>query len=370
MQHGRGVNRVRGVLATMAGPALVAALLLVGCTGSTEQEVTPTPVPTPVEEPPPAPSGRDIEVVLPPAQALDDGVAEGLRRRVAALAAGLPDDVGSLTVRRPDTDAFVVDLAELAAARGTGLVCLLGPDTGGTTDTLALRYRGATFCGLPTLLPEPDEEGELTDTPAVRVELPVAGLGELVGVAAAEVAQAAADEPVVGLVLGGDELPSAVFREGLLRGLTGVEVVEVVEVEEEDATPIDVVDALLAAGAEVIVLDGHRGAREVVEVLEGRVAVVGPVDVVDAAPAAEVAFAYRLRHEVALAAVFDSFSSGTLDEIDVLLGVDDGVLDLRVGPGRSALEDAVERARVALAARDDPRAPVPEGPEAVPGVGP
>ena len=361
MQRGRGVSRGPGKGASAGALALVALFVAVACTSPTQEEVTPTPVPTPVEEPPPAPAGRDIEVVLPPTQLLDDAVAEALRRRVTALRAGLPADVGELTVRAPQSAPFVVDLAELAAARGTGLICLLGPDTAGATDTLALRHRGADFCGLPTALPEPDEDGVRADTPAVRVDLPVAALGEVVGAAAAEAALGAADEPVVGLVLGGDELPATAFRDGLLEGLAGI---EVVEVEDAEATPVDAVEALLAAGAEVIVLDGHRGAGEVVDAIDGRATVIAPVDVVGTVADADVALTYRLRHEVALAAVFDSFSSGTLDELVVLLGVDDGVLDLQVGPGRPELEAVVERTLGALAQRDDPRAPVPEAPGA------
>ena len=351
----------------MGVAVLLAVFVAVACTSPAEEEVTPTPVPTPVEEPPPAPAGRDIEVVLPPTQLLDDAVAEALRRRVTALRASLPADVGELTVRAPQSEPFVLDLAELAAARGTGLVCLLGADTAGATDTLARRHRAASFCGLPTTLPEPDEEGVRPDTPAVRVELPVAALGEVVGTAAAEVALGADGDAVVGLVLGGDELPGTAFREGLLEGLAGV---EVVEVEDGEATPADAVEALLAAGAEVIVLDGHRGAREVVDAIDGRAAVVAPMDVVGTVPDTGVALAYRLQHEVALAAVFDSFSSGTLDEVVVLLGVDDGVLELQVGPDRPGLEAVVERTLAALARRDDPRAPVPEAPGAGARLGP
>lgn len=355
MSRGSGSWSPRAVGRTLVVSAL---LLLVGCTSPAEEEVTPSPVPTPMEEPPPAPAGRDIEVVLPPGDRLEDAVTEGLRRRVAALSAGLPEGVGELTVRRPDSAPFVVDLAELAASRGTGLVCVLGSDTAGTTDTLAQRHRGVRFCGLPTALPEVEEGEELTATPAVRVELPVAALGELVGTAAAEVARSSDSDAVVGLVLGGDELPSGTFRDGLLVGLAGV---EVVEVEDDAAAPADAVEALLAAGAEVLVVDGHRGAREVVEAVGDRAVLLGPVDVVDGADDLDLALAYRLRHEVALAAVFDSFGSGALGEVPILLGVGDEILDLRVGAGWSELEAPLERARTALAQRDDPRGPVPDG---------
>lgn len=346
--------------------AAVAVALLLGCTGSGEEDLTPTPVPTPVEEPPPAPSGRDITVVLPPSDQLDDAVAEALHRRLAALSTTLPDGVAGLTIRRPDTRPFVVDLAELAALDGSGLVCLVGPDTAGATDTLARRHRGVRFCGLPTALPQVDEEGALPVPPAVRVELPVAELGRLVGVAAAEVVAAVSDGPVVGLALGGDELPVTALRDGLLRGLAGV---EVIEVDDPAATPDAVVDTLLAAGADVIVLDGHRGAGAVAAAVGDRAVLIGPVDVVDAADPG-VALAYRLRHEVALATVFDSFATGTLGEVPVLLGVADDVLDLRIGAAWPELAPVLERERRALVQRDDPRAPVPDGPGPGEPVGP
>ena len=365
MRAGYQARRAGGTAGVAPAAAALLALfaMLVGCTGAAEQEPTPLPQPTPVEEPPPAPVGRDLTVVLPPDGLLDDRVHEGLRRRIARLAAGLPPDVGELTVRTPDDAPFVIDLAELAASRGTGLVCLLGPDTAAATDTLASRYGGVRFCGLPTALPEVDDQGQVPDTPGVRVQLPVEALGQLVGQAAGAVAREAGDDPVVGLLLGGDELPTTTFRDGLLRGLAGV---EVVEVEDADASPAAAIEALLAADAEVVVLDGHLGAREAIAALDGRVPVVAPVDLIGDVPAPQAALGYRLRHEVALTAVFDSFASGTVEEVPLLLGVGDGVLDLRVGPGRADLEVRLARAQEALASRGDPRAPVPDGPGAGP----
>ncbi len=361
MRAGRELSRSRGNVTSWRVAAVLSVAGLLGCTDAGVEELVPAPAPTPAEEPASAPAGRDIEVVLPPADSIDGPTYEALHRRVSHLSASLPDDVGELTVRRPDTAPFVVDLAELAASRGSGLVCLLGADTAATTDTLAERYGGVTFCGLPTELPDVDEDGQLPTTPAARVDLPVADLGQLVGVAAASVASEGDDDPVVGLLLGGDELPPTVFRDGLLRGLVDV---EVVEVEGADATPEEAVESLLAADARVIVFDGHAATRDAIAALDGRAAVVAPVAVVDAVAETDAALGYRLRHEVALAAVFASFSSGTLPEVPLLFGSDDEVLELRVGPDRPGLEALLERERAALAQRDDPRAPVPDGPGA------
>ena len=345
---------------------LVAAVALLACTPSEPEEITPSPLPTPAEEDAAPPAVRDIEVVLPADTQLDPAVLAGLRRRIAALGDALPEGVGELTVRQPDAGPFVTDLAELAVARGAGLVCLVGADTAAAADTLAARHRGTQVCALPSMLPPAAEGGGLEPTPAVRVELPVAALGQLVGVAAAtDLAAQATDAetvtPVVGLVLGGDELPRAVFRDGLLAGLVGV---EVVEPEDAQAPAEAALAAVLAAGAQVVVLDGGPGAVLAAAAVGDSAAVIGPVDVVDGVDgddAIEAVLAYRLRSEAGVAAVMESFASGTLEEIPILLGVGDGALDLQVAPGWPDVAAVVERRAAELAAGEDPRSPLPPG---------
>lgn len=349
---------------------LLAAVALLACTPSEPEEITPSPLPTPAEEDAAPPAVRDIEVVLPADTQLDPAVLAGLRRRIAALGDALPEGVGELTVRQPDAGPFVTDLAELAVARGAGLVCLVGADTAAAADTLAARHRGTQVCALPSMLPPAAEGGGLEPTPAVRVELPVAALGQLVGVAAASAATDLAAQatdaetvtPVVGLVLGGDELPRAVFRDGLLAGLVGV---EVVEPEDAQAPAEAALAAVLAAGAQVVVLDGGPGAVLAAAAVGDSAAVIGPVDVVDGVDgddAIEAVLAYRLRSEAGVAAVMESFASGTLEEIPILLGVGDGALDLQVAPGWPDVAAVVERRAAELAAGEDPRSPLPPGP--------
>lgn len=355
---------------------LVAMGLLFACTSSEPEEITPSPVPSPVEEDAAPPAVRGIEVVLPAAAQLDPAVLAGLHRRITALGATLPDGVSELTVRQPDAAPFVTDLAELAAARGAGLVCLLGADTAADADTLAARHRGTKVCALPSVLPPPAEGGGLEPTPAVRVELPVDALGQLVGAAAATAATAATDlagqardaqaaAPVVGLVLGGDELPGAVFRDGLLAGLVGV---EVVESDDAQAPAEAALEAVLAAGAQVVVFDGGPGAAQAAAAVGDRAAVVGPVDAVAFDSAVEVVLTYRLRSEVGVQAVIESFASGTLQEAPILLGVGDGALDLEVDPAWPDVAAVVERRAAELAAGEDPRSPLPPG-QGTAGVG-
>ena len=379
----RAVRRVRwGVLVVAAS-----AWLMVACTPNGEAPPVTAPTP-PVEEPVGATAaGRDVELVLPPRTEIDPAVAEGLSDRLRTLSEDLPDGVASLAVRLPEEPAFVADLLELAAARGAGLACVLGPDVASIADRTAVRHGTTTVCALPTTLPELDEEGDFEPTPAVRVDLPVTELGVLVGTAArtaaltavartepdgedadldvddpdAEVpAVPAAEVPRVGLLLLGDELPTERLREGIVAGLAGV---EVIEVDDANATALEALEAVLAAGAQVVIVDGGPGAAEVVAAAAGRSAIVAPVDVLVQPPPAGVVLGYRLRWEQVVRVLLDSFAGAGQLEASVLLGVGDDVLELEVGSGHPEVLAALEDTTAQLAIPDDPRAPlVDEGP--------
>ncbi len=364
---------------------LGAVLSLVSCTPGAPAEAPPTAEAPPIEEPVAAPAGRAVEVVLPARGKLAPPVAAGLEARLEALAAGLPEEIDSLVVRTPDDEAFVPDLLELAAAEGAGLVCALGPQVADGADRTAVRHGATRVCAMPVALPVLDDERTIEPTPAVRVDVPVEELGFLAGVAARTAARGAvaeadaeadaADEeaqpegsmaepesagPRVALLLGGDELPGARFRSGLLEGLGPV---EVIEPATSNAPPGEALEEVLAAGAQVVVVDGGSEAGQIVAALDGRAEVVGPVDLWGDDLPPEVALAYRLRWEVIVSVVIDSFAGS--DELagPVLLGTQDEVLELAAGPGQVATLAAVESARSELAIDDDPRAPLPdEGP--------
>lgn len=377
----RAVRRARrGVLVAAA-----CAWLVVACTS--DDDALPITAPTPpVEEPAGTiAAGRDVELVLPPRTALDPSIAERLSDRLRSLSEDLPDGVDALRVRLPEEPAFVPDLLELASARGAALACVLGPDVASIADRTAVRHGATSVCALPATLPELDEEGDFEPTPAVRVDVPVTELGILVGTAARTAAMtavartepggedpdaddAATDEPAapaaevprVGLLLLGDELPANLLREGILTGLVGV---EVVEAEAADATPLEALETVLAAGAQVVIVDGGPGAAEVVAAVEGRSAIVAPVDVLAELRPAGAVLGYRLRWEQVVRVLLDSFAGAGQLEAPVLLGVGDDVLELEVGSGHPEVLAALEDAQARLAIRDDPRAPlVDEGP--------
>jgi len=352
-------------------------LALFSCTPGTSDDEPLTADAPPMEEPAAAPVGRVVEIVLPARASLDPAVAEGLEARLAALADALPQDVDSLAVRAPEDEVFVPDLLELAAAEEAGLVCALGPQVAGEADRTAARHGATRVCAMPVAPPVPDDEGTVESTPAVRVDVPVEELGLLVGVAAQTAARAAALEaaaaaddarpdgavfdpvnasPRVGLLLGGDELPKARVRAGLLEGLGPV---EVIEPATSDAPPVEALEEILAAGAHVVVVDGGPGAGQIVAALDGRADVVGPVDLWDGPVPSEVALAYRLRWEVVVSVVLDSFAGPGELAAPVVLG-GDAVFELAAGPGQEAILAAVEAARSELAPEVDPGAPLPE----------
>ncbi len=175
----------------------VLALLAVGCTG-TDVDTEPVPdEPPPVEEEAtPSPLGRDVEVVLPPATALEPAVLDGLEARLGAVGSALPAELRNLNVRRPDTSPFVGDLLELAAARRARLACVLGPGTWAVADTVAQRHGATTVCQLsaapPPTAAQQDEDAAAA---AVTVQAPVFELGLLVGTAARREALARTPPP-------------------------------------------------------------------------------------------------------------------------------------------------------------------------------
>lgn len=371
-----------GRLALLVGLVLA----LAACSGDDEDRSPRPAVPVPeTETGTTSPLGVRAELVLPAPEHVDDAVLRGLHRRLEALAGAPPDGIRQLRVHRPEDAGFVGELAGLLAADGHELVCVLGPRAVAAAEPVAERYRGVDVCGMPSEASTSDDDDEPQQV--VVADAPVEVLGELVGVAARTAAEARAiqlaaeeaaeaddaedpddgpagppdPEPAtVGLVLLGGELPERRFRDGLLVGLAGA---EVLRAEDTSADPVEQLEAVVLAGAHVVVVDGGAGASEVVEAGDDRVLLMAPPDVIDAAdvPEEEVALRYRLRLERLVERVL---------ETRVDRGELDGAFTLRVGePQLFVLEPggantaglAAARNRLEELIGERGQAPVPSG---------
>lgn len=253
--------------------ALVAVLALSACTND-----EPPPVEPPVEEPDDdeaAAVGRDVAVILPPAGSADEAFLANLRAELGDVDRVLGDRIDSVTTYVPDSVAFIGDLARSFAERDVAVVCAIGPDAVEQLRGLIARFPAVEFCAIDG---RPVEEGDPEGLG--RVILRTEELGHTVGVAAR---LESGDDGIVGLVLGGDAPTTSRFRAGLLAGLGDIEVVEADVPAGVDATPTDRLEAVLAAGATQIVVDGSPGMTAAVAAIEGRASVLGPEEVLAAA---------------------------------------------------------------------------------------
>jgi hypothetical protein len=260
--------------------ATLVVILAVGAQACTsEPDPRPSDPPLVEDDAPQEVGGSSAALILPPAEALDDAVAEELREQLEAIAADAPDGVSEVRVHAPEDETFAGDLAATFGDRGVDLVCAMGDGALRAVASPSEVHRATRYCAVPAehaegdapLLDEQNEgdhEGDDADE-ATRLELRAEELGHAVGVGAR---RAAGDGPV-GLLLGGDELPGARFEAGLLAGLDGV---DVVEVEDTGAPATEQLEALVGAGATAVVLDGGPDASVAAGALDGRAGLVAP----------------------------------------------------------------------------------------------
>jgi hypothetical protein len=342
--------------------ALVGAAVALGCT----ERTAPQPAPEPVEEGPavtaPAPGGTTVVVVLPPADVLDLAHAVGIEGELAATGEQTEVDIREVRILTPPSDDFRADLVTTFAERSAELVCVLGQGADAVVLPLVALHPTTTMCAIAG--------GALVDQTdggdgVLRAEVRLEELGRLVGVAAR---RAAGPAGAVGLILEGDEMATSRWQQGLLAGLNGVQVLRAQDAEG----PVDLgaqVDALVAAGADVVVFDGHVGASEAAErAVAAGVRVLGPAAIVAAGNPGLVA-SWEVRWSVAVAAVADVAlappAQGATPSPSPSLGLADGIFELTLGPAaspglgqdvasiRSAIEDGVL----------DPVAPAPPSDE-------
>lgn len=364
---------MRYVRAVPLGVLLMLLVASSACTdgGSTTVETPETPAPVPA----PAPAARigaRVGVVLPPTSELDAAAVASIDTQLARLSESTDETVIDLRGYAAADPRFVEDVALWLSEQDAAMVCVLGDRAEEVTVALARSYRGLRFCALPTGPPSPDEAGAIPATDRVaRVDLRVEELGHLVGVAA----RTQAGDGVVGLVLGGDELPDDRFRGGLLAGLAGVEVVGIDAPSAQAATLADRAEAVLAVGADVVVIDGGVGASEAVAVIGDRAELIAPSAVLVDAAAVDVALRWSVRWDRALAGPLNALAGGPNLAPHTSVGLDQDVFEVTVGAGASefvatALEVTTAGLRDRTIDPSVPSPPVPAGDGDPPASGP
>ncbi len=347
-----------GIRWVRATPVAVLLMLLVGlaaCTNDAPTAMEP-PEASPPAPTPATPPGARVGVVLPPTSEVDAGVSASIDAQLVRLAATTDETVSELRGYAAADPRFVEDLARWLAERGTELVCVLGDRAEDVVVPLARLYPGGRFCALPAGPPSPDEAGATPDSDGIlRVDLRIEELGHLVGVAARTQAQ---DAPV-GLLLGGDELPDQRFRLGLLAGLAGTQVVEADVPSGQDVSLTDRAEAVLAAGAEVVVVDGGGGASEAVAVIGDRAEVLAPSAVLIDAATTDVALRWSVRWDRALVWPLNEMAGAPGTAQHTSVGLTEDVFEVLVGDGASdAVGVALEVASDGLIAGSiDPATP-------------
>lgn len=298
----------------VAAAALVLALGVLGCTGpeSVEEPTTPTPSETTTE---PAPLGANVGVVLPPRVGLSAAATERLEEDLARLADRFGPDLRSVQVLTPPAAAFAPDLAAVLTDRGTQLVCVIGPGALETVLAEVALHPELRYCAAPVAAE--------TDLPEQVVGRDVRAdeLGRVVGTIAALIGTGP-----VGFVGGSGELAPVAFRAGLRTGVGERELVE------GEGTAGEAVEQVLAAGAEVIVLDPGADAAEAVRLATRSVPVLVPAGSLGSSPDAQaVALSWRVRWDRLVASAVEAHL-GAEPAPPESLGLAEGLFEVTLGP--------------------------------------
>lgn len=231
--------------------ALIAALLAGACDG-----VEPVPSPAPPASPSPAAGTPDrgigVGVVLPAPAEMGAAEADRLRDSLLGLERQLRGTVREMRVARPDAPVFRRDLAELLAAGGSDLVCVLGGEAVRTIVVVAGRFPAVRFCAVPGRI------GPSAPPNTIAVDVRAEEAGYLAGAAAGFLA---GDARVALVGLRGDPLVGrlrAGFQAGLsqLRPGAAAPIVTLVGGDPTDEATAGAVRAAaaeaFAAGAQVV----------------------------------------------------------------------------------------------------------------------
>jgi hypothetical protein len=322
---------LRGLRRSTAIALVVALVVVAACTDAQDEPEVLVPAPAVEEAPLTTGAGPGVGVVLPRADAVDPVTADSLAADVRRLERELGRSIGPVQVFQPEGAAFVGDLVGLAVVRRTGLTCLLGAGATSILVPHAQRHPELAFCAAPS-----DPDGDLPDNVAA-IELRAEELGAVVGVAA----RATAGDGPVGLILGGPELPTEQFRSGLQAALDGTAVIE------PGGEPEDALATILAAGAEVVVVDGGVGSRAAIDRAAGQATVIAPAPLLATGDVAAAAvLSWRVRWDLVLLPTIQRRIDPDLPAVSSV-GFAEQAFELTIGPAatltaRSRIDDLAD----------------------------
>lgn len=351
----------RRSMTSLATGSLLVAALLVGCTDAGDPPVE-DPEPAPESTPSPPPMGVEMAVIPPARSTTADAALTAFDVDLQVLETANRPEVREIRLLTPDEPVFVRDLAAFAGREGADLTCVVEADGARiVTDLHGLRP-AARYCAVVGEVPE--------EAPADGIDLVVLRseeLGHVIGVAAAGLA---GDH--VGVAAGGSDLPLDAFVDGLLAGL-GETMVTRLEAGEESADdggntidPETRVTQALALGVDTVVVGWGADAPALAAAAQrAGLQVVAPQELVGDGQDRGAAVTWRIRWNRVLQPAVDRAAERS-DPAEPSVGFGQGVFEVRLLGGTSALQELVDQAIAEITAGvRDPLAP-PEPPDPPP----
>lgn len=306
----------RGHRSRAALRALVLGAALTGCSAAVDPPSPPAPSPPGEleEDGSGAVAGLRLDVVLPAP------ISPGARAEISAQVGRVPALVGpelrAAVPAAPASPRVQAELVAVLADRAPGLLCVLGPDAAVLVEReLVMTSQRTGWCASHVLA-----DGPLPER-VVGIELRAEELGAELGRSAARLTDGA-----VGVVLTAAELPHAALLAGLAAGV-GDRRLERRELGDDRLAAV--LDDLVAAGVEVVVLDP---ATEVTDPIPDGLTVLAPAHLADRlTPTDAVAVRWRVRWDLLLAEVVRARLDG--DPGPVVADLSSGGFELDPAPG-------------------------------------
>lgn len=265
-------------------------------------------------------------MVLPASDAWHPAMIEAMRRDLDVVRITGREQIHDLRGHAPDADLFVADVLGYLATRNLDLTCALTTSSSSVVRQLHADQPDRKFCALVT--------SELTTQEAPGFDLMVlktAELGHVVGAAAA-----AASSEAVGYVLAPHDLERGRFRDGLVAGAS----LGTVVTTDAEADGVEAVNALLSAGADVVVIGGGPWAQAAADVAVAAGAkIIVPDDIRRLVDEQAIVATWRIQWHRVLRGPVDRLLGRDVPA-PLIQGMAQGPFVVRVGPAASAVVNA------------------------------